>query len=72
MQLTLRGVPFIYYGEEIGMPNVKFKLKTSEDPIGRKFSWFPMPQLSRLIRFSLTRDRCRTPMQWNNEKNAGF
>lgn len=72
MQLTLRGVPFIYYGEEIGMPNVRFKLKTSEDPIGRKFSWFPMPQLSRLIGFSLTRDRCRTPMQWNNEKNAGF
>lgn len=72
MQLTLRGVPFIYYGEEIGMSNVRFKLKTSEDPIGRKFSWFPIPQLSRLIGFSLTRDRCRTPMQWNNEKNAGF
>jgi glycosidase len=72
MQLTLRGVPFIYYGEEIGMSNVKFKLKTSEDPIGRKFSWFPMPQLSRLIGFSLTRDRCRTPMQWNDNKNAGF
>ena len=40
LQLTLRGVPYIYYGEEIGMSNVQFNLKTSEDPIGRKFSKF--------------------------------
>ena len=72
LQLTLRGVPYIYYGEEIGMFNVRFNLKTSEDPIGRKFSKFPFPQISKLIGFSLTRDRCRTPMQWSNELNAGF
>ena len=72
IQLTLRGVPYIYYGEEIGMKNVKFKLKTSEDPIGKKFANFPYPQLTNLIGFSLTRDRCRTPMQWNSGLNAGF
>jgi oligo-1,6-glucosidase/alpha-glucosidase len=72
MQFTLRGVPFIYYGEEIGMENVKFKLKTSEDPIGRKYAKFPYPQISKLIGLSLTRDCCRTPMQWNGEPNAGF
>ncbi|MBA7540618.1 Oligo-1,6-glucosidase [subsurface metagenome] len=72
LQLTLRGVPYIYYGEEIGMSNVKFKLRTSEDPIGRKFSKFPFPIISNLIGFSLTRDRCRTPMQWNVENNTGF
>ena len=71
LQLTLRGVPFIYYGEEIGIPNTKFKLKTSLDPIGRKLSWFPISQIKRLG-FSLTRDGCRTPMQWNDEPNAGF
>jgi len=71
IQLTLRGVPFIYYGEEIGIPNTKFKLKTSLDPIGRKLSWFPISQIKRLG-FSLTRDGCRTPMQWNDEPNAGF
>lgn len=71
MQLTLRGVPFIYYGEEIGMPNTKFKLKTSQDPIGRKFSWIHISQIKRLG-FSLTRDGCRTPMQWTDEPNAGF
>ncbi|UCD01228.1 MAG: alpha-glucosidase [Promethearchaeota archaeon] len=72
MQLTLRGVPYIYYGEEIGMSDVKFSLKTSEDPLGRRFSKFPFPQAGKLLRFSLTRDRCRTPMQWNKEPNAGF
>jgi glycosidase len=72
MQLTLRGVPYIYYGEEIGMKNVKFKLKTSKDPIGKKFANFPYPQITNLIGFSLTRDRCRTPMQWNSELNVGF
>jgi glycosidase len=72
MQLTLRGVPYIYYGEEIGMKNVKFKLKTSEDPIGKKFANFPYPQLTSLIGLSLTRDRCRTPMQWSAEYNTGF
>ena len=72
LQLTLRGVPYIYYGEEIGMSNVDFDLKTSEDPLGLKFSKFPFPLISKLIGFSLTRDRCRTPMQWNAESNAGF
>ncbi|MFW9877841.1 MAG: alpha-glucosidase [Candidatus Thorarchaeota archaeon] len=72
LQLTLRGVPYIYYGEEIGMSNAKFMLKTSEDPIGRKFLKFPFPLISKLIGFSFTRDRCRTPMQWNAEFNAGF
>ncbi|MFX1572003.1 MAG: alpha-glucosidase [Promethearchaeota archaeon] len=72
LQLTLRGVPFIYYGEEIGMSNIKFKLKTSEDPLGQKFSKFPFPQIARILGLSLTRDSCRTPMQWNAEPNAGF
>ncbi|MFW9952843.1 MAG: alpha-glucosidase [Candidatus Thorarchaeota archaeon] len=72
MQLTLRGVPYIYYGEEIGMTNVEFNLQTSEDPIGRKFAKFPFPQITKLVGISLTRDGCRTPMQWNSDPNAGF
>lgn len=71
LQLTLRGVPFIYYGEEIGMENIKFKLNTSEDPIGRKFWWLPISQFKEMG-FSLTRDGCRTPMQWDETPNAGF
>jgi len=72
MQLTLRGVPFIYYGEEIGMPNVKIKLKESQDPIGQKYAKFPISQITSLFGISLTRDGCRTPMQWTPEQNAGF
>ncbi len=72
MQLTLRGVPYIYYGEEIGMANVKLKLKASKDPIGRKFAKFPYPQLTKLLGIFVSRDVCRTPMQWSGETNAGF
>ncbi|MHA1641173.1 MAG: glycoside hydrolase family 13 protein [Promethearchaeota archaeon] len=72
LQLTLRGIPFIYYGEEIGMSNVKFKLKESQDPVGIKFSKFPIAQLSAILGVSLTRDVCRTPMQWDHGPNAGF
>src|SRR5271157_3148174 len=69
--LTLRAIPFIYYGEEIGMPNSSFSLRTSQDPVGKKFRWMPISQSKRLG-FSLTRDGSRTPMQWSSEPNAGF
>ena len=72
MQLTLRGVPFIYYGEEIGMRNVKFDLQSSEDPIGRKYSKLPLGHIAKLLNISVSRDGCRTPMHWNSEPNAGF
>jgi glycosidase len=71
MQLTLRGVPVIYYGEEIGLPNSEFELSTSKDPIGRKYSWVP-GFLCKLLGITLTRDGCRTPMQWNDGPVAGF
>lgn len=71
MQLTLRGIPVIYYGEEIGMPNSEFELSASQDPIGRKYSWAP-GWLTRLLGISLSRDGCRTPMQWNDEPTSGF
>ncbi|MFX1498628.1 MAG: alpha-glucosidase [Promethearchaeota archaeon] len=72
LQLTLRGIPFIYYGEEIGMSNVDFTLEESQDPIAHKLSYFPIPFLAKILGFSLSRDRCRTPMQWNSEPNVGF
>jgi len=71
MQLTLRGIPIIYYGEEIGMPNSEFQLSTSQDPIGRKYSRVP-GFLCKMLGISLTRDGCRTPMQWNDRPTAGF
>jgi alpha-glucosidase len=62
LYLTLRGTPIMYYGEEIGMENNNPKRKEDvKDPIG-KLGW-PMFK---------GRDGERTPMQWNDEANAGF
>ncbi len=59
--LTLKGTPFIYYGEEIGMKNADIKRKDLKDPLGKRF--WP---------FYKGRDGARTPMQWNSSDNAGF
>lgn len=61
MLLTLRGTPFLYYGEEIGMREVKLKKSQILDPVGLRF--WPFYQ---------GRDGCRTPMQWDLTANAGF
>ncbi len=75
LQLTARGVPFIYYGEEIGMSNHRLSLKTALDPVGQKYSWLPQFLVNLITRsgsISLNRDNCRTPMQWDSSPNAGF
>ncbi len=75
LQLTARGVPFIYYGEEIGMFNHRLPIKTAQDPVALRFRWYHQLLVNLLVRdgsFSLNRDDCRTPMQWNSSLNAGF
>ncbi|MFL5787613.1 MAG: alpha-amylase family glycosyl hydrolase [Flavisolibacter sp.] len=59
--LTLRGTPTIYYGEELGMLDVPIPANEVQDPQGLN-----MPGKN------LSRDPSRTPMQWDNSKNAGF
>lgn len=59
--LTLRGTPFIYYGDEIGMENSVIKRKYIRDLYGKLF--YP---------FYKGRDRSRTPMQWSSKPYAGF
>ncbi len=62
LYLTLRGTAIMYYGEEIGMENNNPKNKDEvQDPIG-KLGW-PLEK---------GRDGERTPMQWNEDQNAGF
>jgi alpha-glucosidase len=61
--LTVRGTPFLYYGEEIGMVDVDIPIDEIVDPpallAGPDFPWYD-------------RSRCRTPMQWDSGPNAGF
>ncbi|MFW9909791.1 MAG: alpha-glucosidase [Candidatus Thorarchaeota archaeon] len=75
LQLTARGVPFIYYGEEVGMLNHRISLRNAQDPVALKYSWLPqfiVDLLTRSGSISLNRDDCRTPMQWTSSPNAGF
>jgi alpha-glucosidase len=59
MLLTLRGTPFLYYGEEIGMRDGDIPADRICDPVGKRFP-------------SLGRDPERTPMQWDQSPGAGF
>ena len=71
LQLTVRGVPCIYYGEEIGMTDSKFPFGSALDPIPHKFKYLPRIFLD-AIGLTINRDEVRTPMQWDGTKNAGF
>jgi alpha-glucosidase len=59
--LTLRGTPFMYYGEEIGMRDISLKRSEILDPPGKKY--WPIYK---------GRDGCRSPMQWDDSAYAGF
>lgn len=61
LQLTLRGTPFIYYGEELGMKNVHVPAEKIKDPMAINMKGF-----------NLGRDPERGPMQWSDGKFAGF
>ena len=70
-QLTVRGVPCMYYGEEIGMTDARIPFKEGLDPIAQKMKKYPR-FIFDLAGESLNRDELRTPMQWNDSVNAGF
>jgi glycosidase len=57
--LTLRGTPFLYYGDELGMPQAEIGAGDGRDPWGENVSY-------------LSRDGCRSPMQWDDSPSAGF
>ncbi len=59
--LTLRGTPTIYYGDEIGMQEVTIPPDRIRDPFEKN-----VPGRG------LGRDGCRTPMQWDGSRYAGF
>jgi alpha-glucosidase len=61
MLLTLRGTPFLYYGDEIALPDAELDPANALDPVPHR-TGDP----------SRNRDGCRTPMQWTGEPGAGF
>lgn len=70
-QFTCRGIPFTYFGDEIGIPRVRIPLKEGKDAIAIQHKWVPQIMADRSTEI-LNRDECRTPMLWNSEANAGF
>lgn len=56
--LTLRGTPFIYQGEELGMHDGYVAREDFQDPQGRNIG--------------ISRDYCRTPFHWSPGEYAGF
>ena len=74
----LRGTPFIYQGQEIGMDNFVRKDISEFDDIASKDQYqralgekFSTEEALYFVN-KRSRDNSRTPMQWNNSKNAGF
>jgi oligo-1,6-glucosidase/alpha-glucosidase len=74
LQLTVRGVPFIYYGEEIGMAHHDLPLARGLDPVAARFRRVPQWLAGFLRRYGIlmNRDECRSPMQWHHGAHAGF
>lgn len=59
--LTLRGTPFLYYGDELALPDGDVARDELRDPVGIR-GW---PD-------DIGRDGCRTPMPWFADEGAGF
>ena len=78
VSLLLRGIPFIYQGQEIGMQNVSFgRIEEYDDistidqyHIAREAGLSHEEALS--VCEKMSRDNARTPVQWNGEEHAGF
>jgi glycosidase len=71
MQMTVRGIPFTYYGEELGIPKPTLPLRTGLDPLAQKYRSIPQFMVN-MTGESLNRDECRTPMLWDSTTHAGF
>ncbi|MGG0787840.1 alpha-glucosidase [Peribacillus simplex] len=75
----LQGTPYIYQGEELGMTNVAFEsiddyrdIETlnSYDELVNSHGWSKERMMSAI--HARSRDNARTPIQWNDSRNAGF
>ena len=78
VSVLLRGIPFVYQGQEIGMMNAKWNSIDEYNDIGTKDQYHAAIEagLSEAEALEvcnrMSRDNARTPMQWSDEPNAGF
>lgn len=76
--MTLRGTPYIYQGDEIGMTNIQHPSIEAYDDIETRNAWDAaekegkdMTQFLKAVHRQ-SRDNARTPMQWKATTYAGF
>ena len=78
VSLLLRGIPFIYQGQEIGMQNAVWNSIEEYDDISTKDQYHIAREAGLSEEEALkvcgrmSRDNARTPVQWSNKENAGF
>ena len=78
ISLLLRGIPFIYQGQEIGMKNASWDSIEEYDDINTKDQYHTAREAGLTNEEALqaccrmSRDNARTPVQWNDRENAGF
>lgn len=78
VSLLLRGIPFIYQGQEIGMKNASWNSIEEYDDINTKDQYHTAREAGLTNEEALhacgrmSRDNARTPVQWNDRENAGF
>ena len=76
--LMTKGIPFLYYGDEIGMTNLIAKSMDEIKDIQGITNYETEIEKGQTHEEALkianekTRDKSRSPMQWNNKKNSGF
>ena len=69
---TLRGVPVIYQGQEIGMTNHYIPIKDALDPVAHIVAKRIPEAVNKRLAERFNRDEVRTPMQWEPGEGAGF